>query len=76
MIDFMEEFISWIVSIASKIAGIFNSDKNKDVRNIKINKFEHNNNIIVVNGDYLSKDQLTDRGLKEREADKKNETEI
>lgn len=72
----MEECISWIVSIAGKIAGIFNSDKNKDTRNIKINKFEHNNNIIIVNGDYHSKGQLTDRVLKEQETDKKNETEI
>lgn len=67
----MEECISWIVSIISKITGIFNPDKNKNVRVIKIKKLEHNYHTTIINGDCLSKDQLTDRGLKEQETDKK-----
>lgn len=67
----MKECISWIVSIVSKIASVFNPDKNKNVRVIKIKKFEHNYHTTIINGDCLSKDQLTNRGLKEQEADKK-----
>lgn len=72
----MKECISWIVSIVSKITSVFNPDKNKNVRVIKIKKLEHNYHTTIINGDCLSKDQLTNRGLKEQEADKKNETEI
>lgn len=72
----MKEYISWIVSIVSKIVSVFNPDKNKNVHMIKIKKLEHNYHTTIINGDCLSKDQLTGRCLKKQEADKKNETEI